>query len=468
MKRTPPRILSLAGAWCAVVLVAGGAADRCVADVVIGEINANEVYVRSGDSLNHYTVCKLSAGDPVRIVGARGEWYEILPPPGTFSLISGDYVDVADGRGVVSGQNVRVRAGSLLNENKYTVQLMLNKGAEVKVLGKNPDGFLRIEPPSGATLWVHRSFVSLDGAATVPASVAAGSGGASASSVTVEGTPAVETGSASRTSEGKSEVAERTPERHGVAAPAPSLPPDSPLAGVPATEHVRRLHTLEASLSVELTKAPFERNYSPLIQGYQSVADQTEDEVARRYAMGRLTQLTELTDLTGRAQRLRELDDETARRREEFLQARVSIPLPTPPDPAALDVQGELRESALYPAGSLPRRYRLVDPRASQVRTVAYVEVPAESGIRVEDFVGRYVGVRASARLALEGGIDPVPVYVAREIVVTSAASGSGTAVGAAPAFSYSPVVAPSSGVAASPAYSSPGSTATVILRDVR
>lgn len=405
MKRTPPRILSLAGAWCAVVLVAGGAADRCVADVVIGEINANEVYVRSGDSLNHYTVCKLSAGDPVRIVGARGEWYEILPPPGTFSLISGDYVDVADGRGVVSGQNVRVRAGS---------------------------------------------------------------GGASASSVTVEGTPAVETGSASRTSEGKSEVAERTPERHGVAAPAPSLPPDSPLAGVPATEHVRRLHTLEASLSVELTKAPFERNYSPLIQGYQSVADQTEDEVARRYAMGRLTQLTELTDLTGRAQRLRELDDETARRREEFLQARVSIPLPTPPDPAALDVQGELRESALYPAGSLPRRYRLVDPRASQVRTVAYVEVPAESGIRVEDFVGRYVGVRASARLALEGGIDPVPVYVAREIVVTSAASGSGTAVGAAPAFSYSPVVAPSSGVAASPAYSSPGSTATVILRDVR
>src|SRR5512147_1454717 len=62
---------------------------------IIGEaeINANDVYVRSGDSLNHYTIIKLKAGDRVSVVSERGDWYEILPPEGTFSLISGDYVD---------------------------------------------------------------------------------------------------------------------------------------------------------------------------------------------------------------------------------------------------------------------------------------------------------------------------------------------------------------------------------------
>ncbi|MDO8630297.1 MAG: hypothetical protein Q7R41_07375, partial [Phycisphaerales bacterium] len=157
---------------CLVAGVVVGAADAPHAQAqtapaertVIGEaeITANDVYVRSGDSLNHYTICKLKAGDRVTVVGERGEWYEILPPEGTFSLLSGDYVDTTDNqKGVVNGNNVRVRAGSLLNENKYTVQALLSKGVEVTILGRNPDGFLRIKPPQGATVWVSRAFAQL-------------------------------------------------------------------------------------------------------------------------------------------------------------------------------------------------------------------------------------------------------------------------------------------------------------------
>ena len=61
-----------------------------------GEVTTNDLYVRSGPSLNHYTIAKLNAGDRVNIVGESGDWVEILPPPGTFSLISADYVDSAD------------------------------------------------------------------------------------------------------------------------------------------------------------------------------------------------------------------------------------------------------------------------------------------------------------------------------------------------------------------------------------
>ena len=93
--------------------------DRPV--IAEGEVNNDNVYVRSGDSLNHYTICKLNAGRRVKIVAERGDWYEILPPEDAFSLISGDYVDSADGKhGVVNGNNVRVRTGSSLNDNKYT------------------------------------------------------------------------------------------------------------------------------------------------------------------------------------------------------------------------------------------------------------------------------------------------------------------------------------------------------------
>ena len=34
-----------------------------------GEVTGNDVYVRSGPSLNHYPVCKLNAGTRIAVVG---------------------------------------------------------------------------------------------------------------------------------------------------------------------------------------------------------------------------------------------------------------------------------------------------------------------------------------------------------------------------------------------------------------
>ncbi len=129
----------------------------------IAEVTGQNVYVRSGDSTNHYPVGKLNAGDRVTIVGESGEWFEILPPEGSFSLISGQYVDSMDNKkGIVNGDNVRVRAGSSVAEFaklKYVVQLKLSKGAEVIIIEENPDGFLKIKPPAGVTLWTNSRFV---------------------------------------------------------------------------------------------------------------------------------------------------------------------------------------------------------------------------------------------------------------------------------------------------------------------
>ena len=134
----------------------------------LGVVMADDVYVRSGPSLNHYTICKLGKGARVSVLSEKSGWMEILPPAEAYSLISSDYVDTVDNQsGVVNGNNVRVRAGSLLNKNKYTVQTMVSRGFELQIVGENPDGFFRIKPPAGATLWINKEFVSVGGEVVV-------------------------------------------------------------------------------------------------------------------------------------------------------------------------------------------------------------------------------------------------------------------------------------------------------------
>lgn len=374
----------------------------------LAEITADDVYLRSGDSMNHYTIFKLKAGDRVTVVGERGDWFEVLPPEGTFSLVSGDFVDTVDGKsGVVNGDNVRVRAGSLLNNNKYTVQTMLHKGAAVTILGNNPDGFLRIVPPQGATLWLNRNYATL--LSDAQQSSADGSSGKAGADAT---TPRGETPTPNGPS---SDNAQSTKSAGKMAA---AIPPDSPLAAVPPTDRLRQLHAIEAGLELELTKPVYERQFDPLLARYRALVEQQEDEdVARRFALSRIQQINGMLDTRTVASQLRGLDEQADRHRREFLEQRMQIPMPPSPGPAALDAQGELRESAIYPPGTLPRRFRLVDPAGDGARTIAYVEIPAGSSLRPEEFVGRYVGIRASSKKAQEGSVDPIPIYVVGEII---------------------------------------------------
>lgn len=362
-----------------------------------GEVNANDVYVRSGDSLNHYTITKLKAGDRVSVVGERGEWYEILPPEGTFSLVSGDFIDATDNQsGVINGDNVRVRAGSLLNENKYTVQTLLAKGTPVSILGRNPDGFVRIKPPAGATLWVNRSYVQLrTGGATPPVPEGLGASPSQADAAG-EVTPAL----AVSASESAKKLA-------------------APMTGPSSTTWRRQLEEIDVAARAELAKPVLDRSFDPFVARYQPIADQKEDEFARQYALARIEQVKNMADLTSAVERVRKLDDVAETKQREFLAARGMIPefVPTR-SPTGIEIQGELRVSALYPAGSPVQRFRLIDPTSESDRTIGYVEITPDSGLRVEDFLGRYVGVRASAQRVQTGGVNPVPIYVARELIL--------------------------------------------------
>jgi len=443
---------------------AAGASSREKPVLGAGEVTAKDVYIRSGPSTNHYVICKLQAGDRVILVGEEGEWHEILPPPGTFSLISGEFVDTVDNRvGVVNADNVRVRAGSLLNETKYTVQINLSRGDEVTILGRNPDGFLRIEPPPGATLWVNRGMVkpapnalarptspsegtspiALDGSTLdaagegqVPAPPSRAAEGAAVSATDARDTK-VTTGptiaSPTNPNSGASSATVKSPKppANSAVRTGPSSPwseadaaSSSPLAGLPPTPQRAALQNIDANMKAEFTKPAAERQFQPLIEQYRTIAQQQEDEFGQVYAQKRLEQLSNMQEIVDAVQRVSGLDEGAEAKRREFLAGRANLPyVSLSAAPSGPDAQGELRVSALYPPGSLPRRYRLVDPTTPHGQTIGYVELPSDSTMAIESFLGRYVGVRASERKLQIGGVDPVPIYVARELMLLQPAA---------------------------------------------
>jgi len=358
------------------------------------EITANDVYVRCGASLNHYPICKLSAGDRVSVVGEEGDWYEILAPDGTFSFISGEYVDTPDGKsGVVNGTKVRIRAGSNLpdfSQLKYAVQQQLSKGAEVTILGRDPDGFLRIKPPAGTTAWVSRAFVEF------------APDGLSHANITEDGATPTTT----------------EPDAGSPAVPGSPEAAATKFAGLPPTTYRKTLDEIDAATRAELTKPVGERRFDPLIERYQTIASQEEEDFARRYAQARVEQLTNMAALVGTVQRMGTLTAEVESKRNAFLVERGNIRETLPPIPTALDAQGELRVSALYPPGSVPARYRLVDTTGPVERTIGYVEIPPGSTITVDAYLGRYVGVRASAKRLQQGGVGAVPIFVAGDLTL--------------------------------------------------
>lgn len=369
------------------------------------EITANDVYVRSGDSLNHYTIIKLKAGDRVTVVGERGEWYEILPPEGTFSLVSGDYVDSTDDqKGIINAANVRIRAGSLLNENKYTVQTLLSKGAEVVILGRNPDGFLRIKPPTGATLWINKSFANLN------------STGVPAPSVPNADQPAAantETGTVTTF------VASETESVHplGETQTPPAVASKSRISMADIETQQRKLSELDGALLKEYTKPVAERNFDAFASQYRAIMADARDEFIQQYAQRRIEEIQTAAEAANSIGHWKKIDEIAEAKRREYRSARAAIPESAPAAPA-IEAKGELRISALFPPGANPERYRLVDPSTSGDRTIAYVEFPEGSNIRVNEFLNKFVGVRALERRVQTGGVNPIPIYIADDLVL--------------------------------------------------
>lgn len=398
--------------------------------VGMGEVTTNDLYVRSGDSLNHYTITKLKAGDRVTIVGQRGKWFEILPPINTFSLISADFVDTADDRtGVVNGNNVRIRAGSLLNDSKYTVQTHLSKNAEVTIMGRNADGFLRIKPPTGATLWVNREYIQMVPENRIalnqsdPSSIPVDSMESPLNVTTrrsdelhiIQPASADDADAIDLTAIPADPASTKTEKKQPAINIETSI---SVFEGLPPTDQRTELVKIDSYARAEMAKPIFQRQWAGLTRRYQSIVNQDEDLLAAQYAQKRIDQISEMSTLAVTVRKMRKLNEIAESKRRESLAGRSIIQDVVISQPSSLDAQGVLRVSALYPPGTIPRRFRLMNISSAGSRTIGYVEIPDDSTLTVDSYLGKLVGVRASSISLQQGGVESVPIYVAKELVL--------------------------------------------------
>ncbi len=176
----------------------------------IGLITADRVYVRSGPAGIYYPVCYLQKDQQVivrEVLKGKNDWAKIEPTAQCFSYIAKEFVELKElerpiaarveategmedtpaapavrtgmmgtdlaalvGKeaimGEVTGNAVRVRAGSMriAPEMATQVQLKLNKGDKVRVIGVR-DNYYKIISPSNAYFWVSLDFIKkLEGA----------------------------------------------------------------------------------------------------------------------------------------------------------------------------------------------------------------------------------------------------------------------------------------------------------------
>jgi len=146
--------------------VSAGEAEESVPSLpYIGEITGDDVNIRSGPGTNYYRCGKLNKGDRVKVVGSQFSWSRIVPPAGSFSWISKQYVSIDQDNpaiGTVTGNAVRVYAGSeqLKPIHSTTVLLKFNRGDKVSLMGEEEGDYYKILPPAGTYLWVLTEYIN--------------------------------------------------------------------------------------------------------------------------------------------------------------------------------------------------------------------------------------------------------------------------------------------------------------------
>ena len=321
------------------------------------EITGNDVYIRSGAGTSFYHCGKLYKGDKVTVVGQKfGIWSQIVPPTGSFSWISKDYVRISPedpSIGIVTGDNVRVYAGSdyVLPENSTSTQGKLNKNDRVKLLGEELNNFYKIAVPSlpDAYLWVSTQY-------TKPVS------------------PVVDTGPQN----------DETPAMNTVTEPnsTDSAVPDETQTETP----LDKFYKLQSQLEEERTKPIDQQDFTGIKEGMTEIADDENADKAKSYAEAVLEQIEgyELAQEVGKAVILQ---NEQLEKTQERIEKAYENRKESVPDLGKFAVIGKLQNFLTYGPG----HYLIVDESGN---TICYAK-PSEqiSGKDLSSFIDKKVGL---------------------------------------------------------------------------
>jgi len=244
----------------------------------MAEITGDNVYVRSGPGTNFYDCGKLNTGDKVKVIGKQFSWARIVPPLGSFSWISIQYVSIDPANptiGTVTGDRVRVYAGSDHVEPLHSTYLQgkLDRGDKVKLLGEQKDDYYKIAPLSFAYLWVSINYTKLLPAEPVKADAP-----------TVK-PPTVKPVTAKSTIVKPTTVKPTTVPKE---VPKEVVPP--PVPDTPETL-LAKYRALQKQVEAERTKPIEKQNYTEIKKKFMKIAENKTADKAALYAQSVLKQI---------------------------------------------------------------------------------------------------------------------------------------------------------------------------------
>jgi uncharacterized protein YgiM (DUF1202 family) len=317
------------------------------------EITGDNVYIRSGPGTNFYHCGKLNAGDKIKVVGKQFSWSRIVPPVGSFSWISMQYVqiDPADSTaGIVTGDSVRVYAGSDYVKPLYstTLQGKLNKGDKVKLLGQQMDDYYKIATPSFAYLWVSTNFTKpVPEVAKVPP--------------TVKPPP--------------------EPNEPNETAPVPVVPTE-----VTPESQLERYRVLQKQVQAERSKPIEQQDYTSMKKALAAIASDKDAGRAARYAKYVLRRIESFELALAVAKEVRLQNEQLEKIRAGIDKARTAR-LAEVEDLGRFAAVGELQTYETYGPG----HYRIVDKSGKMVCYALPSGQASQAGLR--KLVGRKVGI---------------------------------------------------------------------------
>lgn len=325
----------------------------------IAQIIGDNVNIRSGPGTNYYICSKLNKTDVVKVVSQKYGWSCIVPPEGTFSWISKQYVEVDPTNpsvGTVSGDKVRVRAGSADGNPLHSdqVQYKLDKGDKVRLMGEESNDYYKIYPPSFAYLWVSTQYTKPLGAVT----------------------------------EGQQPVKTQESVDTGLFAPAT----------VPATKDLRQYYALEQIVKTEHSKLLLKQDYSTVKEAIKLLAENKQAGKAARYAEFLLNRIEDF-ELAAKVAKAVELQDKQLQQTKEAILKAYEKRLEQLPNLGRFAVIGKIQTSSVYSPEQIIKHYKILD---SAGNIICYA-LPAGSAPEMD------ISQSVDKKVGLIGTIEPHP-----------------------------------------------------------
>ncbi len=369
---------------------AGTSADSPVYPYT-AEVTGNDVFIRSGPGTNYYTCGKLQQGDKLTVLGAQFSWSRIVPPEGSFSWISMQYVSIDPENpdtGIVTANAVRVFAGSerVRPIHSTSLQGKLDRGEKVKLLGEQSDNYYKIEPPAIAYLWVSTNFIK----PYVPPIETPEVSEEPDEPTPVEPDEPVDTSDANDVAEPPEESAEANE-------PAVTTPVEPTTTTSVEKEMLDRYKELVRQIKAEQTKPMEERDYSRIKQDLLEIANNPAAGKAVKYSEYVLKQIERFELAFAIANQIQLQEAQLKKVRQNIRDAKEAR-LARIEDLGKYAVTGTLKESAIYGGAAKPY-YRVT---GEDGKTVCYA---TPLGSISESEIGKLIG----KKVGLVGSIKPHP-----------------------------------------------------------